>query len=630
MPLTIHDELPAPDDAAGGGQAGIPPGGTGGWEDQFLGRVIGDCKIVRVIASSKLSSVFEGFHARLEIKVAVKLFRKQRHATAKALMRFYTEARQAARLDHPNIVRVINVDSTEDCHFLVMQLVEGDTLGQIIKREGKIAPPRVVDMLIQALEGLAYAHRKGCIHRDIKPDNLLLNPDGKLKITDFGLAREVGVTAPMHPGRADADVIRPGEIPGNTGRLKPKTIAGQMLGTPYYMPHEQWEDAGSIDHRADIYALGVTAYQMLSGKLPYSGKNPVAVLGQIIKGAKQPLHEAAVEVDATLSAIIDRMMAPERNARYPRAEDVVEDLRFWLSTRNGGSEHDSTLGTTTTILTQSIDPLARSGDTYMHFRLAGFITGTGGAEIWHAVNTGTGEEVLLKILRDPRAIDRLKNSQSFVQTVFRLGRLEGVLAIRDVVTEHQPPFIVFQKPPGHTLRDYIRARGTLEELRAVELMIALGEVLARAHADQVVHGDLRDANILVSDRSGAHDIAVSVFNFGLISDLDAHPLALRLGSTPAKQPGSSQLNLAAIDWLAPEVTDGQTPTTRTDLFSLGLVGLFVLTGKRPGRNLGRQIAQLDVSQPLRRLLLMLTDEDLHSRPGSAATVVRELTQIKRS
>ena len=624
----------APSDAelaAAADQAVLASGASGAWEDDYLGRVIGDCKLVRVIASGKLSSVFEGFHTRLEIKVAVKLFRKQRHATAKALMRFYTEARQAARLDNPHIVRVINVDSTEDCHFIVMQLVEGETLGQIIKREGKISPERVVDMMIQALEGLAYAHRKGCIHRDIKPDNLLLNPDGMVKITDFGLAREVGVTAPLRPGKADADVIRPGEVPGNTGRMKPRTIAGQMLGTPYYMPHEQWEDAGNIDHRADIYALGVTAYQMLSGKLPYSGKNPVSVLGQIIKGSKQPLHEAATEVDATLSAIIDRMMAAEKNSRYPRAEDALEDLRFWQSTRSGSIDSDSTLGTTTTILTQSIDPLARSGDTYLHFRLAGFITGTGGAEIWHAVNTGTGEEVLLKILRDPRAIDRLKNSASFVQTVFRLGRLDGVLAIRDVVTEHQPPFIVFQKPPGKTLRDYIRARSTLQEAAAVDLMIALGEVLARAHNDGMVHGDLRDANVMVSQGEGSPaggDAVVHVFNFGLISDLDAHPLSLRLGSTPAKQPGSSQLNLAAIDWLAPEVTDGQTPTTRTDLFSLGLIGLFSMTGKRPGRNLGRQIAQLDVTQALRTLLLQLTDEDPHSRPPTAAKVVHDLTQIK--
>lgn len=600
------------------------------WEQQLIGRLLGPCRVTRLIDAGSMSSVFEGFHESLQIRLAIKVFPKREGTKAKALMRFYQEARQAARLDHPNIVRVLGVDSEAEFHYLMMQYVDGDTLSQILAREKQIAPPRVVEWLLQTLAGLAYAHANACIHRDIKPDNLMLNREGVLKITDFGLAREIGITAaPADPG---ASPEKPTKDTSPEPGKKTKTVPGQMLGTPFYMPQEQWENAAEIDHRADLYALGITAYQLLSGRLPFSGTNPVQILGNIIKGHYTPLGELAPAVPPTLAAIVARLMHADKDQRYQSADEATADVRAW---RDGRTEVAATVST---------GPTARPGDMWLHYRLATFQGASSTAELWQAENTSTGETVLVKFLRDPRAADRLAECQDLIRRIYGLNKHAGVLKLRDVFARHRPPFVVFEDVPNAlTLRDELAERGPLAELDAVNLMMAVADVLGTAHDAGLIHGDLRDANLLVTHDGPA--VGAKVFNFGLLTDLDAHPLALRLitptpptavksdlrGTQTASSSASSSsasLSLDVVDWLPPEITAGNPPTAASDIYGLGLIGLVALTGKRPSRNLARQIDGAPASAEMRELLHQMIDDDPTARPATAKDVLRELTQLK--
>ncbi len=594
--------------------ASVPAAGD--WEKTLLGQTLGDCKLIRLVGSGSLSTIFEGHHRKLDIKVAVKVFRKREGVSAKGLMRFYSEARQAARLDHPNIVRVYDVDSTDRCHYIVMQFVDGKTLTKILQAKGRIPPKEVVSILGQALNGLAYAHNRKCIHRDIKPDNIMMTREGILKITDFGLAREAGVTAPKS-GTASTSLEQVKAATGNY-RNEHETQAGVLLGTPVYMPQEQWEDAGNIDRRADIYALGVTAYQLLSGRLPYTGNNAVQILKQIIRGEKKPLHELVPEVDSTLEAIIDRMMAPDRSRRYPRAEEAISDLRAWHAKQHAHepSPDDSTLP-------RPIN--ARPGDSFLHYELVEFRSHLGACEIWNARNQGTHQQVMLKILRDPKTVERLRHVEELVRPLFKLAEHKAILGLRDVLTSHQPPVVVYEPPAGETLREYVQANGPLSETQTINMLASLADVLASAHELGLVHGNLRETHVLVSpiDRN---ELAAKLFNFGTMPEPELHPLSLKLDMQEIGQ--GTPMHLAMVDWLAPEVAEGGALTPSSDLFGLGLLGIFALTGKRPGRNLHRQIEESGASKALADQLIALTEEEPTRRPSSSAEVARNLVQAK--
>ncbi|MEM6456234.1 MAG: serine/threonine-protein kinase, partial [Acidobacteriota bacterium] len=248
-------------------------------------------------------------------KVALKTFRVGFSAQDKELeqfrARFLREAQSAGILNHPNIVTIHDVvsDPGADDFFIAMEYVQGTDLKQLMQREDRLHLPFVLDIVAQIATGLDYAHDKGVIHRDIKPANIIITKDEQAKITDFGIARV------------------------NASNL---TVEGQLLGTPNYMAPEQIMGR-PVDHRADIFSLGVMLYEMLTGHKPFAGNNLTMVTHRIVYEAFTPPERIVAGLPPQLTQILERALAKDVEKRYNRGAEMAGDLHTLLKPSDGSS-----------------------------------------------------------------------------------------------------------------------------------------------------------------------------------------------------------------------------------------------------------------------------------------------------
>jgi hypothetical protein len=249
-------------------------------------------EIRSLVGRGGMGVVFRARHKALDRDVALKVLPASVAADRAFADRFQREARALAKLQHPNIVAVHDFGRTDEgpdgLFWLVMEFVDGANIRQAMKA-GQIGPKEALAIVPQICDALQYAHEHGVVHRDIKPENVLLDKTGRVKVADFGLAKL------MDHAPADATL----------------TGAGQVMGTPHYMAPEQWERPKDVDHRADIYSLGVVFYEMLTGELP---------IGRF----EVPSHKSAV--DARIDEIVMRTLAKEREARYQHVDEVKTDV----------------------------------------------------------------------------------------------------------------------------------------------------------------------------------------------------------------------------------------------------------------------------------------------------------------
>lgn len=265
-------------------------------------KVGGEFEIVRLIGEGGYGSVYEAMDLTLKRRVAVKLMLRERTSNPEFVEKFLREARTAAQLSHPNIVKIHHVGLDKDLqqHFLAMEYVEGQTLGDILQKEGKFDLDKAVDVMIQAANGLGEAHRKNIIHRDIKPGNIMITPKGVVKIADFGLAKI----------------------------YDPDDKASTIIGTPYFMPPEQFEGKAR-DGRTDIYSLGVTFYYLLTRRRPFDGSTPAQVLLNIMKQEPAPPQQYNPDVPDGISTVLKKMMARDVEQRYSTCEELLRDLKIY-------------------------------------------------------------------------------------------------------------------------------------------------------------------------------------------------------------------------------------------------------------------------------------------------------------
>jgi serine/threonine-protein kinase len=267
-------------------------------------------QLLGLLGKGAMAKVYKAKQISLDRIVAIKVLPKRMADSPDFVERFYKEGRAAARLSHNNIVQAIDVGSTpDDFHYFVMEYVEGKTLYDIMQPppvgEGRaFSENEALDVTIQIAEALAHAHRKGLIHRDVKPKNIILTPQGIAKLTDLGLARE----------RHD--------------KAAAESEAGKAYGTPYYISPEQIRGEVDIDFRADIYSLGATMYHLVTGQPPYDGDTPSAVMHKHLKTPLVPPDHINTSLSAGIGEIIEVAMAKNRDERYPSTEDMLEDLRL--------------------------------------------------------------------------------------------------------------------------------------------------------------------------------------------------------------------------------------------------------------------------------------------------------------
>ncbi|HZU98551.1 MAG TPA: protein kinase, partial [Planctomycetota bacterium] len=267
--------------------------------------VFGPYDILGEVARGGMGIVYRALQRDLKRIVALKVMKEGEGASKKQIKRFQRETETAAKLQHPNIVAVHEVGCHQGFHYFTMDLIEGDALDQLVKRGEKMPLERVLNVVEEVARAIHYAHGKGIIHRDLKPANILLDTDGHPKVTDFGLAKSIDHKSML-------------------------TRTGAVVGTPFYMPPEQAKGDNDIDQRADVYALGVILYELLTLKLPFHGETTMEVYRKILEEDPLPPkhHDSRIPLD--IQTICLKAMDREPARRYQTAKDLADDIKRFL------------------------------------------------------------------------------------------------------------------------------------------------------------------------------------------------------------------------------------------------------------------------------------------------------------
>jgi serine/threonine protein kinase len=266
--------------------------------------IAGKYRLLERLGAGGMGAVYLCEHVHMGRRVALKVLPIAQAADPACLARFYREARAAARLNHPNIVRAHDIDCEDKLHFLVMEYIDGCNLHEFVRRNGVLAPGRAALYLRQAALGLQHAHEAGVVHRDIKPGNLLVDRQGVVRILDMGLARF------FHE---------------DSGAYVKEYEDGFVIGTADYLAPEQVVDS-QVDIRADIYSLGGTLYYLLVGKSPFQEGTPSQKMIWHQVRMPKPVRHLRLEIPIELAKVVDKMLAKEPGRRYQTPAEVAEAL----------------------------------------------------------------------------------------------------------------------------------------------------------------------------------------------------------------------------------------------------------------------------------------------------------------
>ena len=260
-------------------------------------------QIIKTLGEGGMANVYLAHDNILDRNVAVKVLRGDLATDEKFVRRFQREALSAASLSHPNIVEMYDVGDDDGQYYIVMEYVDGKTLKQVLKQRGKLSITEVVDIMLQLTDGMAHAHDSYIIHRDIKPQNIMILPNGMIKITDFGVATAL-----------------------NSTQL---TQTNSVMGTVHYLPPEQAQGKGSTI-RSDIYSMGIMMYELLTGLVPYKGDNAVEIALKHLKEPLPSIRKINPEIPQSIENVIIKATAKNPKNRYLDARQMHEVLKSAL------------------------------------------------------------------------------------------------------------------------------------------------------------------------------------------------------------------------------------------------------------------------------------------------------------
>ncbi len=279
--------------------------------------LLGNYVVLAPIGRGGMGQVYKARHQRMQRIAAIKVIAPRAASSGDIVRRFMREARAAARLNHPNIVRAFDADLADGATYFAMEFVDGVDLATLVKKQGPLPVEKVVDLMTQAGEGLQYAHAQGVVHRDIKPSNLLVDTAGTLKILDMGLARLDEASA------------------------GPLTVSGEVVGTADYMSPEQAEAPRGVDQRSDIYSLGCTMYLLLTGQPMYTGQTIMEKLMSHKSAPIPSLRDMRRDVLRRLDQLFQEMVAKKPADRPQTMSDVVGRLRRIAAALRGRAKRDA-------------------------------------------------------------------------------------------------------------------------------------------------------------------------------------------------------------------------------------------------------------------------------------------------
>ena len=287
-------------------------------EDRLVGREVAGCTLLRRLGAGALGVVYAADQKVMERQVAIKMLSSKAASEPETVARFQREAKLAAQINHPNVASVFDCGQERGVHFLLMELVEGGTFANLIEEHGKLTWHDTLAYGLQIAKALESLHSQGIIHRDIKPANVLITYEGVAKLADLGLAKQL-----------DA------EISAGTGL----TMQGVAMGSPAYMPPEQIRSAKDSTASCDLYALGASMFQALTGKLPFDGKSATEVMGKVLREPAPSVSSLLPEVPPGVGELIDRLLAKEPKGRPATATILIADIEAVLAdpakTRHG-------------------------------------------------------------------------------------------------------------------------------------------------------------------------------------------------------------------------------------------------------------------------------------------------------
>lgn len=276
----------------------------------MIAESIAHYRIIKKLGAGGMGDVYLALDTKLDRKVAIKVLPPDSLANPNLKKRLVREAQAAARLDHPNICAIYDVNEANSLTFIVMQYIEGETLADKME----LNPLLLSDALAiaeQAAEGLSEAHARGIVHRDIKPQNMMLTQRGQLKLLDFGLAKQMRTIEPVdYDAPTESLLTTPGHVVGTMPYMSPEQVQGEPL-----------------DARSDIFSLGVTFYEMLAGKHPFKDKSAAVTMSRILLGQPIPTEQYLAQVSPELQSVLNKMLAKDKDDRYQSAEDLLKDLR---------------------------------------------------------------------------------------------------------------------------------------------------------------------------------------------------------------------------------------------------------------------------------------------------------------
>ncbi len=434
-------------------------------------------KIEEKIGEGGMAVVYRGYDNILNRSVTVKVLRAQFALDDNFVRRFKREAQSAASLSHPNVVNIYDVGEQEGTHYIVMEYIDGKSLKELITEKGKLPVNEAVQIARQICEALVSAHKNNIIHRDIKPHNILLTRDGRVKVTDFGIAKAVTAATVTY----DNNVV---------------------MGSVHYFAPEQAK-GGLAGEKADIYSLGIVLYEMLTGEVPFSGETPISVaLQHLQENIKSPVEKNS-EVSSSLEKIILKAVQKDPVLRYESAEDMLEDINMYINQGYVSSERFERPGVNA--MQGQFVPVNNKND---H-------NGNGGGD-----SPGNEEEPEDKKWKYKWLIIGLLSFIVFVTVLaFGFSQLRGMLTVDEVdvpdviglslqeaveaLEEVELEHSVLEEvphdeiPEGHIISQFPEAERTVKKGREVELVLSTGPV--RLEVPSLVGLKELEAKIILQD-----------------------------------------------------------------------------------------------------------------------------------
>ena len=316
----------------------------------MIGRVLDNrYKLEEFIGKGGMAMVYRALDQRTGHSVAVKILRPEFNGDAEFLQRFEREAAAASKMNHHNIVNLLDMGQEGECHYLVMEYVKGKTLKEIIAEKGPLPPQIAAQIAIRILSALQHAHANGIIHRDIKPQNILVHSEGHIKVADFGIARVAG-----------------------TGTL---SRSDSVMGSVYYFSPEQAK-GGEVTEASDLYSVGVVLYEMLTGQVPFDGDTPVAVAMQQINGTPRPVRSLRPDVPPAMEKVVVKAMEKKPEMRYQSALEMAQDLHRAMQEPDGdwlNAVQDKPIPMISQVTASQRVIRKKKGKSYLPYRILGVV-----------------------------------------------------------------------------------------------------------------------------------------------------------------------------------------------------------------------------------------------------------------